>query len=112
MDTLTYQLTQSDGSLRPNWIGFISSSGELQGNPQLSDSSSYLNLKFTAFETKQGSYSLYKTLLVNTFPRKVDIAYFTIKVNVDDFFAHYFGDYLVDSDGDHLEFEMPNADDR
>lgn len=34
----------------------------------VSDSSEYMNLKFTAYDTKSGSYSYYKTLLVNVKP--------------------------------------------
>ena len=51
-DVLTYDLTLSDGTPRPDWIGFIRSSGEMKGSPSVTDASSYINLKFTAFDTK------------------------------------------------------------
>lgn len=37
-DTLTYQCTYSDGTDRPGWIGYDTSSGLLRGFPNASDS--------------------------------------------------------------------------
>lgn len=64
-DTLTYKLTYSDGIRRPNWMGYDINSGIFRGYPALADSSEYMNLRFTAYDTNDGLYSYYKTLLVN-----------------------------------------------
>ena len=65
---MTYACTYSDGTIRPGWIGYDIVSGELKGLPKVSDASELINLKISAFDTKEGSYSYYKTLLLNTAP--------------------------------------------
>lgn len=40
------------------------------------------------------------------------MAYVVIERNVDDYFGHYFGDYIVDSDGDQLTYSMPELTER
>ena len=69
-DTLTYQCTYSDGTERPKWIGYDIYTGELRGYPMISDSSEYMNLRFTAYDQNDGEYSYYKTLLVNIRPKR------------------------------------------
>mmetsp|Transcript_40577 Transcript_40577/g.39128 ORF Transcript_40577/g.39128 Transcript_40577/m.39128 type:complete len:119 (+) Transcript_40577:3518-3874(+) len=70
-----------------------------------------MNLKITAFDTKNGYFSYFKTLLINTEP-EVLIPYHLIEVSVDKDFAYYFGDHVVDYNGDKLRFEMLDAGDR
>lgn len=59
-DTLTYSLTYSDDTDRPNWMGYDITSGVFRGYPMIRDSSEYMNLKFTAYDTHSGEYSYYK----------------------------------------------------
>ncbi len=46
-------------------MGYDTSSGELIGYPTISDSSEYMNLRFTAYDTNDGYYTYIKTLLVD-----------------------------------------------
>jgi len=86
-DTLTYELTMSDGRRRPNWIGYSPVSGEMRGSPAVADASSLLNLKFTAYDTKEGSYSFYKSILINTTPQN-KVGHVVIEASVGKYFAH------------------------
>ena len=110
-DTLTYKLTYSDGIERPNWIGYDINTGILRGYPALADSSELLNLRFTAYDTKDGSYSYYKTLLVNAEPI-TRVIYKTLYMGVGRDYAHYLGDYIRDYDGDWLTWYLPRAQDQ
>lgn len=58
----------SDGTDRPDWIGYDITSGILRGYPNLTYTPAYLNLKFTAYDPNSGTYSYYKTLLVDCAP--------------------------------------------
>lgn len=52
--TLTYDMTYSDNTDRPSWIGFDYNSGEMRGYPLQKDGSELINLKISAFDTKNG----------------------------------------------------------
>lgn len=101
----------SDGTDRPDWIGYDVTTGELRGYPNVSDSSILLNLKFTAYDTKNGYYTYHKTMLVNVVPRPV-VVYTVITTGKDRLFSYYFGDLVKDIDGDHLNFYLLNPADR
>ena len=44
----------SDGTNRPNWIGYDIFTGYFRGEPRFGDSSEYLNLKIYAYDSYQG----------------------------------------------------------
>ena len=102
-DTLNYQCTMSDGTDRPSWIGYDTSTGELRGFPNMTGSSQYLNLMFTAFDTKEGFYSYHKTLLVDSKPMTKSL-FKILELAVDRQFAYYYSDLFYDPDGDFLYF--------
>jgi hypothetical protein len=98
-DTLTYELTYSDGTTRPNWMGYNINTGILRGYPDITDASELMNLRFTAYDENDGTFSFYKTLLVNVEPRAIRI-YKTLYMGVGRDYAHYLGGYITDLDGD------------
>jgi hypothetical protein len=53
-DTLSYTLTNSDSSTRPNWLGYDTTTGILRGFPSSTTSSEFLNLRFTAIDDYDG----------------------------------------------------------
>lgn len=77
----------------------------------LSDASEYMNLKITAYDSNDGSYSYYKTLLVDVVPDTL-ILYKVFDVGVGRDFAFYLGDYMQDLDGDFLNFYLQNSADQ
>ena len=107
---MTYACTYSDGTARPNWIGYDTISGELRGFPKMADSSELINLRITAFDSKEGSYSYFKTILVNA-PPKVLVTYITLYASVGKTFTHDFGQYFEDVDGDPLYIYIPDQAD-
>ena len=76
-DVLTYYCLYSDGTPRPSWIGYNTQTGQLRGFPKATDPSEYMNLQFTAIDTKKGSYTYYKALLVDAAP-KANVLYVTL----------------------------------
>ncbi|CDW71340.1 ig family protein [Stylonychia lemnae] len=108
LDTLTYSLTMSDSTDRPLWIGFDKGTGELRGYPMVSDASRLMNLKFTAFDTKDGSYSFYKTLLVNVKPKN-RVIYKEVRIGIDRYYAYNVSNLFYDQDGDPLSFSIPDS---
>jgi hypothetical protein len=65
-NTLTYSCTYSDGTDRRNWIGYSTTNGLLKSNMDETVPSEYMNLKITATDPYEGSYSYYKTMLVDS----------------------------------------------
>eukprot|EP00347_Sterkiella_histriomuscorum_P021608 403333387 len=110
-DTLTYQCTYSDGTERKKWIGYDINTGILRGYPMVSDASEYMNLKFTAYDTKSGSYSYYKTLLVNVQPKRASV-YKVLYLGKGRQYAYDFTKLLYDPDGDYLTFYLKNSADQ
>lgn len=110
-DTLTYSLTMSDSSDRPQWIGYDKGTGELRGYPMISDASRYMNLRFTAYDTKDGSYSYYKTLLVNVLPRR-KVIYKELKIGYNRNYAYNVSTLFYDLDGDPLTFSVADTTDQ
>ena len=100
----------SDGTDRPSWIGYDTSTGELRGFPNTTGSSQYLNLMFTAFDTKEGFYSYHKTLLVDSKPMTKSL-FKILELAVDRQFAYYYSDLFYDPDGDFLYFYIQKASD-
>jgi hypothetical protein len=58
----------SDSTDRPSWIGYDTSSGLMRSNLIEPCPSGYYNFKFTATDAMGGSYSFYKTMLVDSAP--------------------------------------------
>ena len=109
-DLLTYQLTLSDGRDRPAWMGYTTDTGYFKGYPHVSDSSAFLNLRFTVFDEYLGSHSFHKQILINTDPRVVS-SNIIIRVSTKKDFSHSLCKYIYDLDNDYLKWEMTSAAD-
>lgn len=70
-----------------------------------------MNLRFTAYDTKDGSFSYYKTLLVNVRPQ-ARVIYKTLNIGLNRDYSSYLGDYIKDLDGDRLTFYLPKSEDQ
>jgi hypothetical protein len=92
-------------------MGYDINTGILRGYPDVTDASEYMNLRFTAYDENDGSYSFYKTLLVNVEPRAIRI-YKTLYLGVGRDYAHYVGGYVKDLDGDKLTWYLTRTEDQ
>ena len=107
--TMTYDMSYSDATDRPAWIGFDYNSGEMRGYPMQKDGSELINLRISAVDTKEGVNYYMKTLLVNSYPNTT-ISYKTITLGLNRKVGVKLAKYFRDFDGDYLTYSMPNSD--
>lgn len=67
-----------------------------------------MNLKITAYDTKEGFYSYYKTLLVDTAP-EVIVPHVLIYAPVGKEFSYYLGNNIIDQNGDQMTLVVSNT---
>lgn len=67
-DYLTFDVSYSDGTERPKWLGISYTDGILYGLADIDYASELVNLKITCTDQFDGSYSYYRSVLVNAHP--------------------------------------------
>jgi len=109
-DYLTWDVTYSDGSTRPEWLGLDPITGILYGKPQVKHASELIQLKVTCTDQYGGKYSYFRSLLVNVKPqlRSGWNKFYTVNVTRNEEFSlDIGGEMLWDPDGDFLKYTMP-----
>jgi hypothetical protein len=89
-------------------MGYSTTNGLLKSNMVISVPSGYMNLKITATDEYEGSYSFYKTMLVDSAPLPL-VAYVVIYCSVGLNCGYSFSECLYDPNGDYLTYEISSS---
>ena len=101
-------MTMSDGITgRPDWIGYSTKNGMMRSNLLEEVDSGYYNFKITATDPYGGSYSYYKSMLVDTTPIAHQ-QYVIVYCSVQTACAHDLSTYFSDPNPhDVLTYSLP-----